>query len=139
MAMQGATAPRLEAAQAEQEIADLKEALANLEKGHETLLEEYSTLERELEEAKADLANSELERESLQGEVDKLERECSELENKIEDLELHPAGADDIRDLIRIRETLKKGERAVGLVELDRVLDRLDDCWQTVGTGAPLL
>lgn len=115
--MQGTTAPLLPEVDAAQEIADLKDKLANLQKAHDALIEERNAQERKLNAAS--------------NEIGELEAQVYELEIEVDNLKSSPMFEDEMREMARIRRMLKDGQRGAAIIDLDILLDRNYQGWRT--------
>lgn len=131
--MQGTTAPLLPEVDAAQEIADLKDKLANLQKAHDALMDERDNLREEIVKQAEGYA---MDTSDMVDEIEELRGTIRDHEDRLR------ISGDDIWDLVKARDMLKKGQRAVALAELERVLDRSAGAWRTggcnVGEGLPL-
>lgn len=144
--MQGAVAPRFDAVDAvemAQEIADLKAALTNQAKLTETAERERRKTVRRLDLLKTTIATmreqagqATEEIEGLKADIASAEADKEEIEEERDALaDRYKIEAEDVYQLVRVRDILKKGERAVALIEVERILDRCGGLWRTAGAN----
>lgn len=126
-----------------QTIAEYQAAIANLTALHEQALADLDLAERCTKEAEEERKQAENECGEAISKAQELEDEVCELRGRVDDLETHPIGSDEIEDLARIRVLLKGGNVDAARDGLERLLDGLDGCWRTraatvIGQGALL-